>query len=457
MNANKTYTKLRIFVASPKDVAAERKRLHEVVDELNRTGNLADELGLTLEVFDWQTHVTPLMGRPEERILQQLAIHTWDIFVGILWLRFGTPTGGIDPQTGKPYDSGTEEEFSLAYDAWKKNGRPKILFYRCTRLPVSLDDIDPDQHKRIKAFFTQFDADATHPGLYQPFQTTEEFERHVRQDLTKQLFDYGKDVLKKEPPPPVKEVEMPKDEITQHYLNFVRREHGRIKLFGFLSHANIDVRLLDVFVSLRFSEYWHEMEMKRLPTPEERDDLALTPPEVLERAIQKQESLLILGGPGSGKTTLLKYFAVCCLDPEGREQIHLKKPLIPIFVPLRQIDPTKPFTESLADWARANNQKIISENFEAWLQQPGALMLLDGLDEVSDLQTRRQICDWIDKATPVYGTSTFVVTCRFTGYREAEGVSLQSPHLRANVIDLNPEQQHTFLRQWFRAALLESL
>ncbi len=50
-----------------------------------------------------------------------------------------------------------------------------------------------------------------------------------------------------------------------------------------------------------------------------------------------------------------------------------------------------------------------------------------------------------------------MVTCRFTGYREAEGVSLQSPHLRADVIDLNPEQQHTFLRQWFRAALLESL
>ncbi|MGH7451765.1 MAG: hypothetical protein ACRENG_10495, partial [bacterium] len=88
-------------------------------------------------------------------------------------------------------------------------------------------------------------------------------------------------------------------DIEQRYLNFVRREHGRIRLFGFLSHANIDVRLLDVFVSLRFSEFWREMEMKRLPAAEERDDRLLTPPEVLQHAIQKQKSLLILGGPGS--------------------------------------------------------------------------------------------------------------------------------------------------------------
>ncbi|MGH7457405.1 MAG: NACHT domain-containing protein, partial [bacterium] len=155
--------------------------------------------------------------------------------------------------------------------------------------------------------------------------------------------------------------------------------------------------------------------------------------------------------------TLLKYFAVCCLDPDGRDHIRLKKSLIPIFVPLRQIDPAKPFTEALAVWAKTHNHPITPKRFEAWLHEPGGLVLLDGLDEVSDLAKRRQICDWIDKAVPTYGASTFVVTCRFTGYREAEGVALQSPHLRADVQDLDAEQQHTFLQQWFRAALCEKL
>jgi len=202
MSTSKFYTKLRIFVASPSDVAGERARVHAVIDALNRTGQLADSFGITLEVCDWRTHVAPLMGRPEDVVLQQLPVGTWDIFIGILWLRFGTPTGGIDSQTGKAYDSGTEEEFSLAYNAWKRNGRPKILFYRCSRLPTSLDDIDPDQYKRVKTFFAQFDANAAHPGLYQPFQTADDFERLMRQDLEKLLCDYGKDVLHRESPLP---------------------------------------------------------------------------------------------------------------------------------------------------------------------------------------------------------------------------------------------------------------
>ncbi|MDZ7308622.1 MAG: SUMF1/EgtB/PvdO family nonheme iron enzyme [candidate division KSB1 bacterium] len=454
MNAGNNYKKLRIFLASPGDVTKERDVVRAVADELNREGNVADQLGVTLKVLDWR-EVTPGMGRSQQVILDELKVKSWDIFIGILWLRFGSPTGGSDPQTGRAYDSGTEEEFNLAYDSWKKNGRPRIMFYRCTRPPVDLNQLDPDQYKCVKTFFEQFEANRAHQGLVQPFATTDDFERRVRFDLTKLLFEYGEKVLqKKQPPPPP---DLPGDDLTQHYLNFVRNEHGKIKLFGFLSHANIDVRLLDVFVSLRFSEQWREMEKKRLPAPEEREERTLTPPQVLARAMQKEKSLLILGGPGSGKTTLLKYFAICCLEADTRSKIQLQRPLIPILVPLRQINPAKPFTEALAKWAKSHNQNITAKNFDAWLHQPGALVLLDGLDEVSDLNTRRLICEWIDKAAPAYGESTFVVTCRFTGYREAEGVALQTPHTRADVLDLNTGQQATFLQQWFRAAGLESL
>ncbi len=52
MSVDKNYKKLRIFVASPNDVAVERERVQAVVDELNRTGNDADRLGFFLEAFD---------------------------------------------------------------------------------------------------------------------------------------------------------------------------------------------------------------------------------------------------------------------------------------------------------------------------------------------------------------------------------------------------------------------
>src|SRR5262245_36087419 len=115
MSAARHYRKVRIFVASPGDVATERARVHTVVEELGRTGNIADRLGLALEALDWRTHVAPLMGRPEDVVLDQLPVESWDILVGILWLRFGTPPGAADTRSGQPFGSGTEEEFALAY------------------------------------------------------------------------------------------------------------------------------------------------------------------------------------------------------------------------------------------------------------------------------------------------------------------------------------------------------
>ena len=98
--------KLRIFAASPSDVANERAKLETVVESLKP---MADYLGLTLEVVDWRA-VVPDAGRPQQVIFDQLKPTSWDIFIGILWHRFGTPSGGKD-KTGKDYLSGTEEEF----------------------------------------------------------------------------------------------------------------------------------------------------------------------------------------------------------------------------------------------------------------------------------------------------------------------------------------------------------
>jgi hypothetical protein len=117
---------LHLFVATPRDVAAERDRLALIVRDLN---NAFTAHGLTLKLLDWRD-VVPDLGRPEDVILDQLPVEKWDIFVGVLWARFGTPPGREDPETGKPFLSGTEEEFTLACRSWRETGKPRILFYR---------------------------------------------------------------------------------------------------------------------------------------------------------------------------------------------------------------------------------------------------------------------------------------------------------------------------------------
>ena len=76
------------------------------------------------------------------------------------------------------------------------------------------------------------------------------------------------------------------------YLHAVRAAHQRIKLLGFLSQANIDVRLLDVFVHLRMSESGRERISKREEEDREHEGLG-TPQQIIKNAINKRAFIYI--------------------------------------------------------------------------------------------------------------------------------------------------------------------
>ena len=117
-------TKVRVFMASPGDVGAEREQLAKVVQELNTTlSALAPEAGIVVEMVGWETHVHPGLGSDAQDVVNQ-QIGSYDIFVGAMWRRFGTPTARAD--------SGTEEEFRIAHRAFAEEHRLlQILFYFC--------------------------------------------------------------------------------------------------------------------------------------------------------------------------------------------------------------------------------------------------------------------------------------------------------------------------------------
>lgn len=72
-------------------------------------------------------------------------IPEYDLFIGLLWLRFGTPT--------KNFGSGTEEEFEIAYSKFlNEQNSVQILFYFKNALPNSINDIDPEQLSKVKKF-----------------------------------------------------------------------------------------------------------------------------------------------------------------------------------------------------------------------------------------------------------------------------------------------------------------
>jgi hypothetical protein len=117
----------RIFVASPGDVQIEWGALASAVVEISET--LGEAQDYRLELVHWETHAVPDAGRPQQVINKQLC--DYEVFVGIMWKRFGTPTGEAD--------SGTEEEFRIAYAAWEARPFPPcnvLLFAETVHAPL---------------------------------------------------------------------------------------------------------------------------------------------------------------------------------------------------------------------------------------------------------------------------------------------------------------------------------
>ena len=64
--------------------------------ELNLTiSALAPEKAILLELVRWKTHVPPLIADEPEKVPEKVVLDhvgAYDIFVGIMWKRMGTPT-----------------------------------------------------------------------------------------------------------------------------------------------------------------------------------------------------------------------------------------------------------------------------------------------------------------------------------------------------------------------------
>lgn len=169
----------KIFLASPGDTDAERQAADRVVDEINKSIGSRDNF--RLELLKWENDTYPSMGEDGQDVINNQIGRDYQIFVGIMWKKFGTPT--------KRAGSGTEEEFELAYDRFTNKKNVQIMFY-FNSCPIP-QDADLEEFQKVKAFKKKIkDLGAYH----KQFASTEDFEKSLRMDLT----CYVKDILKEE-------------------------------------------------------------------------------------------------------------------------------------------------------------------------------------------------------------------------------------------------------------------
>ena len=163
---------LRAFLASPGDLQEERRAIRGVVAEFNESW--ADELGYQVELLGWEETVAGY-GRPQHLINQE--VDQCDLFIGMIWKRWGTP-----PSEGGEFTSGFHEEFERSMARRERSDRPEIsLFFKT--IPQDLM-IDPgDDLKRVLKFREKIISKKK--ILFQNFSTIHDMEGLVRKCVTK--------------------------------------------------------------------------------------------------------------------------------------------------------------------------------------------------------------------------------------------------------------------------------
>lgn len=162
--------------------------------------------------------------------------------------------------------------------------------------------------------------------------------------------------------------------------------------------------------------------------------------------------LAVIGAPGCGKSTLLQHIALAFAANKHRS--HSLKAATPIFLFLREhIDKIVTDEINLADLAQAhfkNEKRYPHLNPpEKWfankLANGKAIVLLDGLDEVADVEKRKKVSAWVENQIIAYRDCPFIVTSRPQGY-------LAAPLQQAHRLEIQPfswSQVKEFAHSWY--------
>ncbi|MBD1933294.1 tetratricopeptide repeat protein [Trichocoleus sp. FACHB-69] len=210
------------------------------------------------------------------------------------------------------------------------------------------------------------------------------------------------------------------------------------------------------------------------PVPVSTSTITVTQKVDLSEAVRENHYSVILGAPGAGKTTLLRYlarhFAVAKRDGRGtvlgnEVQEELGKPLLPIFFRIAD------YAERLKEQPDLNLLDYLGQFYRHWeahfkdeaeaeartelaallleqMRQGQCLILLDGLDEVFDQESRRQIVERINQFVENYSANKFVVCSRIAGYRD---VKLTERFVEFTIEDMGTQQVEKFLYRWCRS------
>ena len=341
---------IRIFISSPSDVSEERMAALKVIEELNRT--FCEHQGLLLFPLTWEHNTYPSVGDYSQDVINQ-QIGNYDIFVGIMANRFGSPT--------QKAESGTEEEFNIAYE----NRRNRHIMFFFNNRPVNPYSLDLEQLAKVKSFKDKLSKQGV---LYKEFSA--DFERIFRDCLMLCLND---NFIKKSDSKEDNRTLKISQEIV--FTEYHRRMYNKYSVVNTLVFHNRQRLLKDIYVTQTLVSEHNPMsriQINPLPVP----------------LIKQFKKVLITDTAGMGKSTILKRMFIEIIDKKE----YIKELGNPIYIELNRLNKDRTILMELHEElsSYSESQEIDKYLLLKEIQMGGFIFFLDGYDEIS-ISDRKEV------------------------------------------------------------------
>ena len=178
----------------------------------------------------------------------------------------------------------------------------------------------------------------------------------------------------------------------------------------------------DIARKLPIEQLFVQPVLLRIPTRGNKPPIEVKQEEIFRNT----HRAVIVGSPGSGKSTLVHKLCYDLAAHNSQNHIASKKELVPLLVILRDYAAEKKehrssILEFIETEAKATYQlpSPPKRTFEYLLLSGRALVIFDGLDELSDSNFRQEIRDDIEAFCHLYSSAHVLVTSRDISYEQA--------------------------------------
>lgn len=164
---SKKIKRIIVFISCPDDVEKEKEIVTKVCEKISL---IYKGLNVEIKAVEWRKDFIPLITgeRPQTQINKEIESSSYDIYVGILWSRFGEKQeeSNLTP---------TEEEFENALKKQKQDKKVKIIFYFKLDPVLDLNQYEKEEIEDFKEIIKSI-------GVYREF-LSDNFEKILFKDI----------------------------------------------------------------------------------------------------------------------------------------------------------------------------------------------------------------------------------------------------------------------------------